>query len=285
MIYDTGEMRLKTVAEIFRGTVNDVLVCQDLNSSIGAKYTVLSVHDSDCAKKLLRIFAQSERAMEKPPFIARFAHNEQLCFVFPYRPDRRLSSFAAGQTDSIYRREKIAVSLVMECLSTTFPYPFLYLILKQKNIHLNQDDTVYFTPDFDLSKLDENKNEAACVSRCAGILLNILADPSGRKNRSAGYRLIKKKRMNKGYSGFSELYRDIRITATPAKNPGIKARLSGFWNRNKDDIFHLLLVICGCLMAIAGIFLISQIIFGDIPLLRLFGQPFKEIGTENLIKR
>ena len=38
-------------------------------------------------------------------------------------------------------------------------------------------------------------------------------------------------------------------------------------------------------MIAAGVLLISQLIFGDIPLLRLVGNPFKEIGTEDLIKR
>lgn len=285
MIYETGEMRLEVIGELFRGSVNDVLVCKDINSAAKTVYTVISVHDSECVKKMLRIFSKDPRTAEAPPYLLRFAHNEEMCFLFPYRTQRRLTSFASGQTDSVYRREGIAVSLVMECLSTPFPFPFLYLILKQKNIHLNQDDSVYFTPELDLSQLDEEKDEGACVSRCAGILLNILAPPSNRKKHSTGYELIRKKRSKKGYSGFSELYRDVRLTATEAKKPGLRARLKGFWSRNRDTIFRLLLVVCSILAVTAGILMISQLLFGDIPLLRLFKTTFKEIGTENLVKR
>ena len=285
MIYEVDEMKLEVVGEIFRGTVNDVVVCKDLNSSIGAQYTVLSIHDSECIKKVLRIFSQNERSMEQPPYLTRFSQNEELCFLFPYRQDRKLTAFAAGQMNSIHEREEIAIQLVMECLSTTFPFPFLYLILKQKNIHLNQDNSIYFTPNLDLSALDEEKDEAACVSRCAGVLINILEKPEKGKKHSFSYELIRKKRMKKGYSAFPELYRDIRLTAVSKSKISFKARLKGFWIRNKDYIFHLLLVICGLLVIAAGILLISQILFGDVPLLRIFGTLFKEIGTENLIRR
>lgn len=285
MIYETGEMRLEVVGEIFRGSVNDVLVCKDINSAAQTVYTLISVHDSESVKKILRIFSNDPRTANEPPYLLRFAHNEEMCFLFPYRAQRKLTSFAAGQTDSVYRREKIAISLVMECLSTSFPFPFLYLILKQKNIHLNQDDSVYFTPELDLAELDENKNESTCVSRCAGILLAILAPHSKGRKPSTGYELIRKKRLKKGYSGFSELYHDVRLTATEAKKPSLSARLKAFWSRNKDFIFRLLLFICGILMTAAAILLISQLLFGDVPLLRLFGNSFKEIGTENLVKR
>ena len=284
MIYEVDGMKLEVVGEIFRGSANSVLVCRDLNSSVNAQYTILSIHDSDTIKKTLRLFTEDERCCESPPYLMRFSQNEELCFLFPYRPERKLAAFAAGQTDSANSREEIAVSIVMECLSTTFPYPFLYLIIKQKNIQLNQDNTVYFTPHFDLSELDEEKDEAACVSRCAGVLLGVLESQTGRK-RSASHELIRKKRAKKGYNSFPELYRDIRLTTSSSEKISLKARLKAFWKNNKDLVFRILLIACGVLMIAAGVLLISQLIFGEIPLLRLIGDPFKEIGTENLIKR
>lgn len=285
MIYEVDGMKLEVVGEIFRGSVNSVVVCKDLNSSVTAQYTVLSIHDSETIKKALRIFAEDERCSEQPPYLMRFSQNEELCFLFPYRPERKLFAFAAGQTDSVNAREEIAVAIVMECLSTTFPYPFLYLIIKQKNIHLNQDNSVYFTPHFDLSELDEEKDEAACVSRCAGVLLGILESRQRGKKRSVSHDLIRKKRAKKGYTSFPELYRDIRLTASSSEKPKLKSKLKAFWKNNKDIVFRLLLIFCGILMIAAGVLLISQLIFGDIPLLRLVGNPFKEIGTEDLIKR
>ena len=284
MIYEVDGMKLEVVGEIFRGSVNSVVVCRDLNSSISAQYTVLSIHDSETIKKTLSIFAEDERHHEQPPYLMRFSQNEELCFLFPYRSERKLSAFAPGQTATVYECEEIAISIVMECLSTALPYPFLYLIIKQKNIQLNQDNSVYFTPPLDLSELDEQKDEAACVSRCAGVLLWLLQSQQKGKKRSASHELLRKKRAKKGYASFPELYRDIRLTSS-AEKPKLGSWLKNFWKNNKDIIFRLLLICCGVLMIAAGVILISQLIFGDIPLLRLLGSPFKEIGTENLIKR
>ncbi|MEG0779408.1 MAG: hypothetical protein RR426_02295, partial [Oscillospiraceae bacterium] len=84
------------------------------------------------------------------------------------------------------------------------------------------------------------------------------------------------------YSAFSELYRDIRLTAIPSQKTGFWARLRGIWWRNRDRLFHLFLALCVPLVILALVMLVSQLIFGDIPLLRLFRHCFEMIGTESM---
>ena len=54
---------------------------------------------------------------------------------------------------------------------------------------------------------------------------------------------------------------------------------------NSATLFRILLLLCIVLLLCAAVMVISQIIFGDIPLLRLFQHCFDVIGTENLHRR
>lgn len=286
MIYQGGNLMLSTIWEVMKGPVNDVYVCRDLNSPVELRYTLLVVHDRACIKKLLAILEQSEREWgEQQAVLASFAHNEDMCFAFEYRPERRLSAFAPGQMTGLKVREEICINLVMECLSSPLPYPLLYLVLTQGNVHLNQDNGVYFTHCLDLSQLDEKNDEAACVTCCAQMLLDLLEGGNKGRRKLNSYELLRKKTAKNAYSAFPELYRDIKVTALPDKKQGFRNRAKAFWLRNKDRIFHLLLVLCVIAVILAVVMLISQLIFGGIPLLRLFQRCFERIGTEDLTLR
>ena len=47
-------------------------------------------------------------------------------------------------------------------------------------------------------------------------------------------------------------------------------------------LFRVLLRVCAVVAVLALVILISQLIFGDFPLLRLFQNTFETIGTEDL---
>ena len=44
MVYHVGNMALQETQEVFRGKVNDVIVCQDMANGGKTYYTVLVVH-------------------------------------------------------------------------------------------------------------------------------------------------------------------------------------------------------------------------------------------------
>ena len=289
MINYPQEMELEVVSELFRGSVNDAVVCRDRLSASGAMYTVLIVHDRICARKLLAVMENSDRS-EPSPCLMHVAQNENLLFVFPYREERKFSSFAKGQLVTPAVGESIAINLVMECLSTGLPWPLLYLVLEQGCVQIAKDNTVYFTMGLDLKDLEPHRTERNCVSSCARMVLDLLSSPSagygkkrGKRNKSLkSFELIQKKSVKGAYQGFPELYQDIKLTALPPKKPSLKSRAKVWWQRNRDWLFRLLLVICTILVVIALAMLMTQIIFGDIPWLRLFQNTFDVIGTENL---
>jgi hypothetical protein len=284
MIYQADGLALSSVREVLSGTENAVVICRELHTPTRNCYTLLVVKDRACAKRLLSVLNNNERCLaeETKPWLFYFTQNELLCFAFEYRQERRLSAFANGQMRSAFARERVCVNLLIECLSSPLPYPLLYLVLTQDNVHIAQDNTVYFTPNFDLSQLDESTDEAKCTRQCAGLLLELLQGKSRKKLKS--FDLITKKVSRNAYQSLSELYMDIKAAEIPENRQNIRVRLKKLWQTHKDGLFRLLLVLCGVLVVIALICLLCQLILGDIPLMRIFEHSFDKIGTEMLRK-
>lgn len=282
MICHMENMILSSIREIFSSAVNDVFICRDLNSPTGACYTLLVVKDRTCTRKLISVFENSEKIVQKDstPFICSFSENEFLYYLFDYRPERRLSLFAEGQMVSSYEWEEICINLVMECLSCALPYPLLYLVLNQDNIQLEKDNSIYFTLYFDLSELDVAKDEASCADLCVKLMLGIFQNKTKKKLKS--FELLQKKEERNAYRDFPELYRDIRITQNPYTKIPIFKRMKSLWQKNKDQAFRILLVLSVTLVILALIVLISQVIFGNVPVFRIFERCFDKIGTEKL---
>lgn len=286
MVYYAQNMELEVISQVFHGSVNDVAVCRDRLSASGALYTLLAVHDRECARKMLVVMENSQRSGESSCLL-HFSQNEMMLFLFPYREERKFSAFAAGQMVSPEAGEAICINLVMECLSTDLPWPLLYLVLEQDCVQIAKDNTVYFTMILDLKDLEPARTERNCVSSCARLLLDLLAGPvAGRSRRRRkklkSFELIRKKMGKNAYTGFPELYQDIKLTALPPVKPSLKREFRIFWQNNRDRLFRLLLVLCILLVIAAVVVLLSQLIFGDVPLLRLFRHTFDVIGTENL---
>lgn len=286
MIYYAHNMELEVISQVFHGSVNDVVVCRDRLSASGTCYTLLAVHDRECARRLLTVMEDSQRSGESSCLL-QFSQNETMLFLFPYREERKFSAFAAGQMTSPEAGEAICINLVMECLSTNLPWPLLYLVLEQDCVQIAKDNTVYFTVVLDLEDLEPTRTERNCVSSCARLLLDLLAGPVAgghrrRRKKLKSFELIQKKMGKNAYTGFPELYQDIKLTALPQMKTSLKSRFRIFWQNSRDQLFRILLVLCILLAIVAAVVLISQLIFGDVPLLRLFRHTFDVIGTENL---
>lgn len=285
MVYYAQGMELEVISQVFHGSANDVAVCRDRLSASGTRYTLLAVHDRECARKMLTVMEDNQRSGESACLL-QFSQNETMLFLFPYREERKFSAFASGQMTSPEAGETIGINLVMECLSVNLPWPLLYLVLEQDCVQIAKDNTVYFTMILDLKELEPTRTERNCVSSCARLLLDLLAGPTAggkrRRKKLKSFELIRKKTGKNVYTGFPELYQDIKVTALPQVKPSLKSRFRIFWQNNRDRLFRLLLVLCILLLAVAVVILVSQLIFGDVPLLRLFRHTFDVIGTENL---
>lgn len=276
MVYYNGGMELEVISRVFHGSANDVLVCRNRLSPNGASYTLVAVRDRACVRTLLSI-------VETPDWggacLFQFSWNEETLFAFPFREERRLMEFAPVQAVSAEDAEAVCASLVMECLSARLPWPLLYLVLEQGCVQLARDNTVYFTAALDLAALDPSRTERQCVCGCARILLKLLSPAAGRRNRLKSYQLIRKKSAKNAYTGFPELYRDIRAAALSPEQLRLTRRAARLWRRGRAPLFRGLLILCAALSVLAVALLVSQLAFGEIP---LFRDGFAVIGTECL---
>jgi hypothetical protein len=272
-------MVLEPVRDVFDGPENSVSICRDLQSPIGAHYTLLVIKDRNIAKRLIAIFENSERVLPEGvlPYTACFTQNALLCYLFDYREERKIGLFAPGQIISAKDWESVCVNLVLECLSSPVPFPLLALSLEPDNVHLEKDGTVFLTPYYDLSRLSEDNGEAVCARKCAELMLSLLET----RGRLKSAELMRKKLEKNAFRSLPELYRDIKVTEIPEKKK-FTEHLKGFRRRNKDRFFAVLLFVCIAAAIFALVVLVSQLLFGNIPILRIFERCFDAIGTRSL---
>ena len=171
---------------------------------------------------------------------------------------------------------------ILACISAEIPYPILYLILRQKQLHLAKNHNVYLGFAINLEELDEKMTERDCAVQCAKILRELLEPKASQK--AISFQLLDKKISKKSYHKFTELYKDIRIAAAPRQRNSISGRFRAWFMRNRDQIFRIMLRICILLVILVLATFVTQAIFGDIPWLRLFINGFKKIGTESLLQ-
>lgn len=281
MFYQSQKMKLECVRIVKKSETNDIVICQDLNTAARTLYTLLVIKKHRTARMYLEVF---ERAglQAQDSYIDSFSDQGAFCMVFAYKQERPLKDFYMGESYTLAECENVCIHIIVACMTCRLPFPILYLILDQGQLHLSKDHTVYFGYQIDLQELDAGKNERDCAVRCASILRDLLRPKASQKAFS--YRLLEKKISRKSYGQFTELYKDIRITAAPGKKRGIRRRVVSWFCRNQDGLFRLLLCVCAVLAALVLVSLVSQLIWGDIPWLRLLFNGFKTIGTESLVR-
>ncbi len=287
MVYHVGKMVLHQTQEVFRGKVNDVIVCQDMAAGGQMYYTVLIVHDRNVAKRLLELF-HTRRGQAKERFVADFTWKDSYLMVFDYVRERHLHQFFTSEITTLVECEQLCLNLVVECLACGVPYPVLYLQLLQDQIHISKDKNVYLGYCIDLAQFSERITERDCATLCAQKIFPMLGEISkgkkGKASKATSYHLLEKRSWKSGYHRFTDLYKDLRMAAVPLKKDGILLRIKKFFRHNQDRIFRLLLIVCVLLGLLALLMIVSQMIFSDVPFLRLFINTFKQIGTESLLQ-
>ena len=281
MVYHVGNMALREVQEVFRGKVNDVIVCQDVANGGKTYYTVLAVHERGTAKRLLGLYhAGGERAKET--FVADFTWKDSYLMVFDYVRERPLDAFFSSEIFTLQECELLCQNLTVECLAGGTPYPVLYLQLLQDQIHIARDKNVYLGCCIDLKQLSPGIGERECATLCAQKIFALLGGFNS--GRATSYKLLAKRAQKSGYQRFTDLYKDLKMASVPPQKEGIWQKVRRFFRYQQDRIFRLLLVTCVLLGLFALIMVVSQMIFSDVPFLRLFVNTFKQIGTESLLQ-
>jgi len=280
MIFESSKLKLEEVGVIHLSPGGDCLICKDLNSGGNVMYTVFRVLDHDLVRLVISLF--ENLGAEESALVDSFATENCHIFVFPYRKERPLQDFYMGDTMSLEKCEDICMNVILACMTSGLPWPFLYCILDQELLNLNKDDSVFFSYGVRLKSLSTDIREKDCVVACAGILMRLLESKAAVKADS--YMLLQKKIASRSYSKFTELYRDVRMAATPAGKVGPIARFKIWFSIHKDRVFGILFWICLILVIVALAMLVTNAAFGDVPWLRIFINNFKWIGTESLLQ-
>jgi hypothetical protein len=274
----TEKRLLYCVSPLAREPVNEAWVVRDMSAVPPVYFTLVELTSRESAKLFLQILTENDSEIRIGNDI--FTVGENLCFLFPYEPERKLDEFLSGQTATPAVREEIGVNFVLACLENPLPYPLLYLQLSQGLVNLNQDNGFYFSYGLDLSKLNPGKSEADCATYCASKLIHIL-NTEGRKSLKS-YSLLAGKVKRKAYVHFSDLYHDIRITVLPEKTKMSLSLVKRWFSERRDIFFRLIFVVSIILAIIALLMLISYVAFGDFSLFKFFGKGLNTIGTERL---
>lgn len=281
MFYQSQKMKLRCVRIVKKSRTNDIVICEDLNTAARTLYTLLVIKEHQMVKTYLEVFEQAGLAAQDS-YIDSFSDQGAFCMVFAWQQERPLKDFYMGESYTLEECENICISILIACMTSNLPYPVLYLILEQGQLHLAKDHTVCLGYQIDLEELDPEKTERDCAVQCASILRDLLRPKASQKAFS--YRLLEKKIARKSYGRLTELYKDIRITAAPGQKKGIRKRIKGWFLRNQDGLFRFLLYLCAALAVLVLLSLLSQLFLGDIPWLRLLFNGFKTIGTESLVR-
>lgn len=287
MVYQIGKMILQEMQVVFRGKVNDVIVCQDMGNDGKAYYTVLVVHERELAKKLMDLF-HGRIGQRKDRFVADFTWKDAYLMVFDYVRERPLLQFFTSEITTLAECEQFCMNLTVECIACGVPYPILFLQLLQDQIHISKDKNAYLGYCIDLERFSEDITERDCATLCAQKIFPMLGQISvgknGKVSKATSYKLLENRSWKGGYHRFTDLYKDLKMAAVPLKKDGIFTRIKRFFRHHQDGIFRLVLVLAVVLAILALIMIVSQLIFGDVPFLRLFVNTFKKIGTESLLQ-
>lgn len=280
MIYQINNMLLNVTQKLYTGEVNDVVICQDLSAVTKVFYTVWVIRDHRVTGKVLSIF-ENFNSDGTTDNIVCGTYNDQYLFVFPYIIKRPIEDFFKAEIETLDECEKLCSEVVIKCITSSIPFPIMSLMFAQKQINKSKGGEVYFGYCLDLKNLSEEDDESKCTNQCALMLFEMLGRVTDESTVS--YMLLKKKTARAGYMKFIDLYKDIQAATDKIEKKKFWVRVKLFFARNRDRIFRFLIFICITAAIIALIMLISQLIFGDIPIFRLFFNPFKKIGTESLI--
>lgn len=279
MVYQSGKMTLNCVMEVFCGKVNNVEICENVQDGRSTYFTVLVIKEHDTVRKLMNIIEASQMGRER--YVDMFDSSKGFCVVLDYVKERKLTEFFMAKDMPLQVCEDICLNLVVQCMTSGLPYPLLELVIKQGQLQLMKDNGVAISYAIDLEELDENCTEARCVMQCAIRVRDMLEKKVSKKN--VGYQLLTKKIPKQSYTSFRELYKDIRLATTTARKKKIWEKVKAFVARNDSKIFRGFLFASIILLLFTGIVILSRMLWGEVPLLRLFINTFQQIGTESLV--
>lgn len=277
MIYKSNKRTYAPVMEVLKGDANDILICRDIDSERKNDYTFLVIHDHEIVKRLLCVMERSSHGCEC--CLEIFQQDDVYCAVFPHVKERYLKSFYMPAQITSKTCEIICENVILSCMLSGLPYPLLYLVLEQEQLHLRKDHSVELGYAVELDELDEKIGEGDCAGQCAMVLRELLK--LGKRKESIAYRFFMKKW---DYETFGSLYRDFRLVKGTLHRQGRIAELRLLYLSHRNSLFRILRILCIGMIFLALVSLLSRAMWGGLPFLRILVNHFRVIGTESLVE-
>ncbi len=276
-----GSKTYDEIQTVFRGIANEAVIIREPGGSSLHCNIVQIIKDRTVAKELLAAFEQMPVNQEDYKAEA-VCMNEtgQLCFLFPYIESRPINRFFNRTSSEPGDYEQICRNLLVECMKNSLPFPLLYLILEQRLIHISKDHQLSFSFQFDLSGFNCRIGEFECVRECSRIILWILEE----SRNTPGAELIRKKVKRGVYRQFTELFHDVKLLALPEEKGLLFQKIYKVGAVKKGGLLRLAVVLCMILAVFTLILLITEVLYGDIPFLRIFENGIEYIGTEPMLQ-
>lgn len=281
MLLNTGKKQYKVIREVLKGEVNEICVCQNPDEPAAPYKTVWLVRNRRIAKELM---GKLDGVCEEC-----FMYSEAAGFVFAYDGERPLGRFYLNAVqDNPAAGPGIWLELVVRCMTSGLPPAVLNVILRQRQIHIGADQSIWFGYFLDLSEYDAGVGEAENVALCATRIMELIESGLVLKTDAAKnirvMKLIQKKLNRKKYQEFMQLYSDIRLMTRESASRNGKGRLKAFAMSRQDLIYQILAVLCIVLVCIVIFMLVGHLFFGEYSFWKLFYDPLERIGTESLLQ-
>lgn len=281
MLLNTAKKQYRVVREVLSGKANDVYVCQEQDEPASPYKIVWLVKDRRIARELMgRLGDVCERC---------FMYNENAGFVFGYVGERLLDRFYQSTIQNEgASQSRIWLELVVRCMTSGLPPTVLNMILKQKQVHIGADGSIWFGYFLDLSEYDEHAGEKENVALCAAYIAQMIE--SGLAVKADGAKsvyvmnLVRKKLSREKYREFIQLYSDIRLMTKERSTVDKKSRLKAAVTSRQDLIYRILAFFCIVLVCIVILMIIGHLLFGEFSFWQLFRGPLDQIGTESLLQ-
>lgn len=281
MLLNTGKKQYRIMREVLKGEVNDVCVCQNQDESTAPYKTVWIVRDRRIAKELM---GKLDGVCEEC-----FMHNEDAGFVFGYDGERPLARFYPGAVQNNPAAEpRIWLELVVRCMTSGLPPAVLNLILRQRQIQISSDGSIWFGYFLDLAEYDSGAGERENTALCAARILELAeSGPVLRTETAKNIRVMKllqKKLDREKYQEFMQLYSDIKLMTRESEPRSRKAKITAIAASRRDLFCRGLAALCIALVFVVILMIAGHLFFGEYSFWKLFQDPLERIGTESLLQ-
>ena len=108
-------MELEIVRTVLKNPVNDIYVCTDLRKNTGTFYTMVSIADPDCRRKVTEKLNTERLFFSNRDFIGSFIYENRLNLVFRYYHENLLSLLGGVYLVEFADCKRAALGLIAAC--------------------------------------------------------------------------------------------------------------------------------------------------------------------------